>query len=77
MIDLTIKLNEDVLESARKRALEQGTSVDEVVRNYLECYAGSEPEKQRRAIESLLDLSSKVRSGSGGRMWTRGELYDR
>jgi DNA-directed RNA polymerase subunit F len=77
MVHLTIALENEVLESARKKAHAQGTSLDDVVRHYLESYVSSDPEKHRRAIESLLDLSSKAKSGSGGRKWTREDLYDR
>ena len=34
-------------------------------------------ENDQEAIKILLDLSSKARSGSGGRTWTRDELYER
>jgi antitoxin YefM len=33
--------------------------------------------ERSRSIKTLLDLSSKARSGSGGRKWTRDELHDR
>jgi hypothetical protein len=32
---------------------------------------------QQAAIRTLLDLSSKVKSRSGGRKWTREELHER
>jgi hypothetical protein len=34
-------------------------------------------ERQRKAVEALLDLSSKASSGSGGQTWTRDEIHDR
>jgi DNA-directed RNA polymerase subunit F len=76
MVHLTIALEDDVLENAQRKAREQGTSLNDVVRHYIEAYVSGEPAKQRRAVESLLDLSSRVTSGSGGRKWTREDLYD-
>jgi len=78
MVNLTIALEEGLLEQAQKRALEQGTSLDEILRSYLESYVDKEQrERQERAVRSLLDLSSQARSGSGGRKWTRDELHER
>jgi Family of unknown function (DUF6364) len=77
MVHLTIALEEDVLEKARQKAREQGTSIDELLRSYLASYAVDQQQKQSEVVRSLLDLSSKARSGSGGQKWTRDELYDR
>jgi Family of unknown function (DUF6364) len=78
MVRLTIALEEDVLERARTKAQQQGTSVDEILRSYLESYADVQRDRDRQeATKTLLDLSSKARSGSGGRKWTRDELHER
>jgi hypothetical protein len=78
MVRLTLALEESVLERAQSKAQQQGTSVDEVLRNYLESYAGGQRERDRQeAIRTLLDLSSKAQSGSGGRTWTRDDLHER
>ena len=77
MTHLTIALEENLLEEARERARQQGTSVEEILRGYLQSYVDTQQERQREAIDALLDLSSKARSGSGGRNWTRDELHER
>lgn len=78
MVQVTIALEEKVLETAERKARQQGTSVDELLRRYLESYTDLAPKsEQQEAIRSLLDLSSKVKSGSGGRRWTRDELHER
>ena len=51
-MNLTITVDDDVLRRARIRALEQGTSVNAVLREFLESYAGADGE--RRARDSLL-----------------------
>lgn len=78
MINLTITVDEQTLKRARMRALEEGTSVNAVLRGYLETYAGVRRE-QREALQRILASSRESTSGSGpgGRTWTREELYDR
>lgn len=76
MSNLTIAIDEAILRKARIRALEQGTSVNALLRQYLESYAGSADEKQA-AIQDLISLSKKSRSRRGERSWTREELHER
>lgn len=78
MTHLTIALEESLLEEARERARQQGTSVESLLRRYLESYVDQEQRgRQQKAISSLLELASKSRGGSGGRKWTRDELHER
>ena len=77
MANLTVTLDGQVLRKARIRALERGTSVNAVVSEYLERYAGvgaTEP-----ALRAFLELASRAQAGSGsaGRTWRREDLYDR
>lgn len=76
MANLTIAIDDDVLRRARTRALEQGTSVNALLRQYLESYAGDE---SREAIRAFLEIckNSRAGSGPGGRSWKREDLYDR
>ncbi len=76
MANLTITVDDETLKRARIRALEQGTSVNAVVRDYLEAFAGSRGIREE-AIGKLLERSAKSRSRSGGRRWTRDELHER
>jgi hypothetical protein len=78
MANLTITVDEQTLKRARMRALEEGTSVNVVLREYLESYAGVSRE-QREALQRILASSRESTSGSGpgGRTWTREELHDR
>jgi hypothetical protein len=85
MTNLTITIDDQTLERARIKASNEGTSVDALVREYLESYAGSpritagSREEQIEAIERLIALSKKGDAGSGpdGRTWKREDLYDR
>ena len=76
MANLTITIDGDLLKKARQRALENGTSVNAVLRDYLTAYAG-DGESRRRALTEILDLAARVDTGSGGRRWTRDELHER
>jgi plasmid stability protein len=75
--NLTLTLDDETLRAARIRALEQGTSVNAVVREYLTSYARRE--SARDAIRAILARAERsgASSGPGGRSWTREELYDR
>ena len=76
MTKLTIAMDERILERARSRALQQGTSLDVLVRSYVESFASGE-EERKQAVKNLLDLSRGTEGGSGGRRWTRDELHER
>lgn len=77
MANLTLTIDDDVLRRARIRALEQGTSVNALVREHLERYARDE--RRRAALRELIEISrsSAASSGPEGRSWTRDDLYDR
>jgi plasmid stability protein len=49
-MNLTIAVDDEVLRRARIRALEQGTSVNAVLREFLESYAGAATEAEARLI---------------------------
>jgi hypothetical protein len=76
MANLTITIDENVLKKARVRAIEEGTSVNAVIRQYLESYSGMRPGPET-VVREILNLSRKSRSRRGSRRWTRDDLHDR
>jgi molybdenum-dependent DNA-binding transcriptional regulator ModE len=77
MANLTITVDESTVEKARRRASEEGTSVDALLREYLEEYAGVRRERLE-AGRKLLELARNSGAGSGGEgLPKREELYDR
>jgi plasmid stability protein len=76
MANLTIAIGEETLKKARIRAVTEGTSVNEVLRRFLESYAGADSEQQA-ALEDLMNLSREAKSRHIGKRWTREELYER
>lgn len=75
-MNLTITVDDELLRRARIRALTQGTSVNAVLRDFLESYAGSEIETEARSRLAELARGSKATSGPGGRSWKREDLYE-
>ena len=76
MANLTIVIPDEVLKKARLKAVEEGTSVNAVIREYLETYAGVR-RRQTKAMLELLDLSKRSRSRRGHGRWTRDDLHER
>jgi len=77
MTNLTLTIEEDVLRQARIRALELGTSVNALVREYIRQLAG-----RSGAAEGIAEFFAATRdggaaSGPEGRTWSRDDLYDR
>ncbi len=78
MTNLTVKVDDETLKRARIRALEEGTSVNALLRAFLEDYTGIR-EGRREAGADFLRLTEEheASSGPGGRSWSRDELYER
>ncbi|HET9044003.1 MAG TPA: DUF6364 family protein [Burkholderiales bacterium] len=76
MPNLTITVDEQVLKKARIRALEDGTSVNALLRSYLEQYV-RDVDTRKKAIKDILARSRTSRAASGGRRATRDELHER
>lgn len=77
MANLTLSIDDDLLRRARIKALEHGTSVNALLREYLEAFTGAA--STRRALDAFLEIAARHR-GRGpdqGRTWTRDELHDR
>jgi len=74
--NLTIVIDDDLLKRARIRALEQGTSVNALLRAHLEAFADSGAEASLRREVAGLARASTARSGHAGRSWRRDDLYE-
>lgn len=80
MANLTLSIEDELLRKARVRALDQGTSVNELVRQYLAKLVADEQEERARRkawIAEFEALAQKARGASGGRKWSRASLYER
>ncbi|MGB8436139.1 MAG: hypothetical protein WCE38_17950 [Burkholderiales bacterium] len=76
MANLTITVDDDLLKRARLKAVAQGTSVNAVLRDYLQQFAGDDAARIA-AVQRILELARSSKAARGDRRWTRDELYDR
>ena len=77
MANLTLSFDDELLRRARIRALELHTTVNAIVREFLEGFAGENPARQ--ALTEFLDIADGVQASSGpkGHHWAREDLYER
>lgn len=77
MANLTLSIDDQLLKRARVRALEEDTSVNALVRDYLEGFAARGSHSS--GMEGFLTWAESVHasSGPGGRAWTRDDLHER
>ena len=77
MANLTVTVDDQVLRRARIKAIEQGTSVNAVVSQYLRRYAGAG--QTATALNEFLEIAGRIDAGSApeGRSWRREDIYDR
>lgn len=76
MANLTITVNDEALKRARQRALDEGTSVNALLQQMLEAYAGVN-KKHLDAASALIELSKQATSERGAAAWSREALHDR
>jgi hypothetical protein len=74
--NLTIKIDDDLLRRARIKALQEGTSVNRVVADYLRRFADqtTRTEAWRAFVDSARASTSRSPSG---RDWSRDDIYRR
>ena len=77
MTNLTITVDEAVLKRARIRAIHEGTSVNSVMRSFLESWSGSATGEESAAALVALARGATSGSGPGGRVWARDDLHER
>lgn len=76
MTNVTLAVDEEILKKARIHALEQGTSLNAVMREFLEQYADAH-NKYTAVTARLIAKSKQVGASSEGVAWKRDELYER
>jgi hypothetical protein len=74
--NLTLVIEEDLLLAARKIALDQRTSVNQLVRDYLAALV-EEPSRRRLARARLKKMFETGLVRVGEKTWTRDDLYER
>ena len=74
--NVTLVVDEDLLLAARKVALDQRTSVNQLVREYLTALV-EDPSRRRLARARLKKTFETGLVDVGDRNWSRDDLYDR
>ena len=72
--DITVSIDEQLASRAREVARRQGTSLNALIRRYLETLAGDVPGDA--VASELLDLMRRHGGHSGGRRIRREEAYE-
>ena len=76
MANVTLAIDDDLLQKARVKAVHENTSVNAVLRDFLAQWVRDESERARLAEQVGAHLSGGVyRSGGAG--WSRDELHTR
>lgn len=73
-MNLTISIDDDLLERTRSLARRRGMSLQELIREQLRLLAGTRSGAE--AAQELLALMEEHGGRSGGRPWRREDLYE-
>ncbi len=76
MANITLKIDNDLLEKARRLASLRKTSINALVREKLEEFVSADF-KREAALRGLDDFFSRTRAEVGERTWSRDELHER
>ena len=76
MANITLKIDDRLLENARNLASQQKTSINAIIRETLERFVSSDQSREAslRGLDAFF-LRSQARIGS--KTWTRDELHER
>ena len=73
-MNVTLSIDEQTLNRARQLAQQRGTSLNQLVRHYLETLTASDPAQAGAELERLW---IEEEGDSGGWTWNREEVHDR
>lgn len=75
MANLTLSLDDELLQKAREAALREHTSVNALVREYLRQYVAAR-ERRLSALDALDAVADRTHAASD-RRWSRESLHER
>ncbi len=76
MTNVTLSVDDEDLKQARVLALQEGTSLNAVIRGFLRSYTGRN-KRYQEVTESVLRRAEQSRFSGSGRKFTRDELHER
>lgn len=77
MPNVTMSIDEELLKTARKIAIDRDTTVSDLFRAYLDELARTESIRREYVADELDRLFKKSRASSEGAVWTRDGLHER
>ncbi len=76
-MNITLKVDEEVVKKVRKIAIDKNTTLTALVRDYLTSVANSDVATREEHIARLKDSFRSLSRDMGPREWTREGLYAR
>lgn len=76
MTNVTLSIDENDLKQARLLALQEGTSLNMVIREFVKGYIG-QTKRYQQVTERILRSADASTYEIGKKQWTRGDLYER
>ena len=76
MANITLKIDDDLLERARELAFQRKTSINSIVRQRLEEFVSSDFRRDA-ALKGLQDFFNRTNARIGKKHWSRNELHER
>jgi hypothetical protein len=76
MTNLTLVIDEEDLKQARILALQQGSSLNAVIRDFIKDYIGR-ANRYHDVTQRILQKAESSPFSSQGRKWARDDLYER
>lgn len=73
-VNVTLSIDDQVLSRARQLAHRRGTSLNQIIRDYLESLTSDDPAQVAAELERLW---TEEEGDSGGWTWNREEVHDR
>jgi Arc/MetJ family transcription regulator len=74
-MNITLSIDDEVIQEARRRAEVMGKSVNQLVREYIEQFAGKSD--RQALVDELREMSRNPQGNSRGWKFNRDELHER
>ena len=76
MTNVTLSIDEEDLRQARVLALQQGSSLNAIIRQFVKNYIG-DSKRYQHVTNRIIQQADDSQYYSEGKKWTRDELYER
>ncbi|SKA84861.1 hypothetical protein SAMN02745130_02544 [Thiothrix eikelboomii] len=76
MTNFTITLDEEDLKQARILAIQQGRSLNAIIRSFIKEFINSD-QRYQQTTKHILQKAEESTFSSAGEQWTREQLYER